>query len=180
MHIIDEWVDSTNLLMEFLDKELLTIRKNSYETAAELNKGCGELDKNTKEQARMKEKARLLPLNQEIGYLRRQIAKLVYDSRRRSVICVFEVVIFAILCFQGTPAAIVVGLVCLLAGLFSLGMTYFYIRKSSDLIIQACSRYGVIEANIKVFDYRDLETINLERLPFPSIKYSREDLIGSW
>ena len=61
-------------------------------------------------------------------------------------------------------------------GLSSLIATYVRLKKKADKIIQACSRYGVIEANIKIFDYRELETIDLEKLPFYRVKYSKADL----
>ncbi len=82
MFVTDFWVDSTNDFIDYMDNELLFVIKNSYETAINLNKACEGLDKNTKEAARLKEKARLLEFRKEIEGFRWNIAKLAYNSKR--------------------------------------------------------------------------------------------------
>lgn len=178
MFLAEIWVHNVNMLMEYLDDELLNVRKIAFETASAINGGCKELEKNKKEEARLREKSRLLELRQEIEHLRRQIAQLSYQSKVRTAVCVFEGVILVLSLFSRTTLGIIICAAILFTGLVSLAATYLFIRKSGSLIAQACSHYGVIEANIKVFDYRELETIDLERSPYQRIRYDKADLAG--
>lgn len=178
MFIIEGWVNGTNDLIEYLDEELLRIRKIAYETAIALNQECQNLEKNKKEEARLREKSRLLELREEIEILRKQIAKIAYQSRIRTATVIFEAIIFVFSLFSKMPFSTILCALILLAGIISLIANYVCLKRSSTLMVQACSQYGVIEANIKTFDYRELETIDLDRLPFRTIKYDRRELAG--
>lgn len=178
MFIIEGWVNGTNDLIEYLDEELLRIRKIAYETAIALNYECRNLEKNKKEEARLREKSRLLELREEIEILRKQIAQLAYQSRIKTATVLFEAAVLVFSFFSKAPLGIILCALALLTGVISLIATYVYLKRSSTLMVQACSQYGVIEANIKTFDYRELETIDLDRLPFRTIKYDRRELAG--
>lgn len=178
MFLAELWVHDVNILIEYLDDELINVRKIAFETASAINGGCKELEKNKKEEARLREKSRLLELRQEIEYLRKQIAQLSYQSKVRTAICVFEGIILVLSFFSKIILGMIICAAILLTGLVSLAATYLFIRKIGGMIAQACSHYGVIEANIKVFDYRELETIDLERSPYQRIRYDRADLAG--